>query len=246
VRLRCALRGVKKTSRVRTQTRLLRDAQLYYNINPPEMQPLRRSPHPRPVQFLLMMARKLILVAGYAASGKTRVGMDLARKLPACYLDKDTLATPLVERLLECLRLPAGDRDSDRYRESVRPLEYSGLVAAGLESAQLGVDVVLSAPFLAQLTDQPWTGDLAAQAEARDLKLRVVWVACDAPTLRVRMAERGSMRDRAKIIDWRAYSASVNERLDEKFALPAFRFDNSGLANYDTSFAKLLEWLKAD
>jgi predicted kinase len=190
------------------------------------------------------MPRRLILVAGYAGSGKTRVGMDLARKLPGCYLDKDTLATPLVERLLESLRLPPGDRDSDLYRDAVRPLEYAGLVAAGIEAAHLGVDVILSAPFLAQLVDAEWTSHLAIQAQARDLGLRIIWVACDRSTLRARMAERGSPRDRAKIQRWSDYAASINERLDEQFTLPALHFDNSGFAHYDSQFARLLQWLK--
>lgn len=191
------------------------------------------------------MASTLILVAGYAGSGKTRVGQDVARRLPACYLDKDTLAGPFVERLLAALNLPAGDRDSPAYQREIRPLEYEALLAAGLEAAALGADVVLSAPFLAQLTDNAWASWLSEQALERNVQLRTVWVACDPDTLRQRMVERGSPRDCAKLADWTAYAAALDQRLDRRFQVEAWHFDNSARSDYQTQLNQLIDALKA-
>jgi predicted kinase len=189
------------------------------------------------------MGHRVILVAGYAGSGKTRVGKDLARRLRACYLDKDTMSSPLVERLLAELGQPAGDRDGDVYRAVVRPLEYEGLVAAGLEAAELGAEVVLSAPFLVQLTDAAWSRRLADQANERGVQVRVVWVAADLETLRRRMRERGSPRDDMKLADWTNYAAAIDERLEKRFALPVRRFENSDGADYEQQLKKVVEWL---
>ena len=191
------------------------------------------------------MPHSLILVAGYAGSGKTRVGNDIARQLPACYLDKDTLGTPFVERLLVALQQPPGDRDSPIYRAEIRPLEYEALVATGVEAAALGSDIVLSAPFLVQLVDQHWVADLKQQARDSNVKLQVVWVASDHTTLRRRMSERGSVRDRAKLADWEAYAANVNVLLDQQFAIESWRFDNSEQAEYSTELSRLLAHLRS-
>lgn len=192
------------------------------------------------------MPGRLILTAGYAGSGKTRVGKDVARRLPACYLDKDTVASPLVERLLAALDLPPGDRDSEVYRREIRSGEYEGLVAAGLEAAELGADVLLSAPFLVQLVDAEWARDLIERATSKNVRLAVVWVACDRATLRTRMTERGSPRDAIKLADWANYSSGVDEGRDAKFALTAWRFDNSAGADYAAQLERLLEWLNGE
>jgi predicted kinase len=192
------------------------------------------------------MARKLILVAGYAGSGKTRIGRDLARRLPACYLDKDTIATPFVERLLESLHQPAGDRDSPVYQQEIRPLEYEALMAAGLEAASLGCDVVLSAPFLAQLTDAAWTARASHQADDCAVQITVVWVACNLLTLRQRMKERNSPRDSAKLAIWRTYASAVDERLDEKFCVTARRFNNSAGSDYESELIATLTALSLE
>lgn len=189
------------------------------------------------------MAKTLILISGYAGSGKTRIGKDVARRLPACYIDKDTLSSPFVERLLTALNQPTGDRDSPVYRHHVRPLEYEALTAAGLEAAALGADVLLSAPFLAQLVDAAWTSQLADQASQFGVRVRAIWIACDLAALRRRMVERNSPRDLAKLENWNAYAADVDERLDRRFELETFRFNNSDDNDYDLEMARLLKWL---
>ena len=191
------------------------------------------------------MPQTLILVAGYAGSGKTRVGYDLARQLPACYLDKDTLGAPFVERLLAALDQPPGDRDGVLYREEIRPLEYQSLTATGLEAAALGADVVLSAPFLVQLIDRAWVSQLKTQAGDCNVQLKVVWVASDPGTLRRRMSERGSVRDRAKLANWDVYAASVTEGLNHQFAIESWRFENTQEGDYATEMSNLLAHLRS-
>lgn len=187
------------------------------------------------------MQPTIILVAGYSASGKTRVGRELARRLGnCCYLDKDTLFEPLVDRLVVALDQPSGDRDSDIYRSQVRPLEYLCLMEAGFEAASLGVSVLLSAPFLHQLADHDWMWWLEREAESRGLKPRVVWVSCPRATLRERMINRGSPRDRTKLADWPTYSASVDEDFPRRIRSEFLVFDNRDPAEFEAEIQRTL------
>jgi predicted kinase len=190
------------------------------------------------------MPSTFVLVAGYAASGKTRVGKHLARGLPCCcYLDKDTLSELFADRLLLALGQPAGDRDSQIYQCEVRPLEYQSLLAAGLEAAEISPAVVLSAPFIHQLTDGEWMAALHRDVSARQLRLRVVWVSCDRASLHRRMIERGSPRDRTKLADWPAYSASLDEQFHERILGEYFVFHNSDNSLHDAEMERLLRYI---
>lgn len=174
------------------------------------------------------MNKRLILAAGFAASGKTFVARRLAERLaPCCYLDKDTLATPFVERLVAALGEGAGDRDSAAYQHEVRPLEYACLLAAGWEATDFAPYVVLCAPFQSQLVDRAWCDALRGEAARRGVSLRVVWIHCDQATLRARMASRGSPRDRAKLSDWDNYCAALDAITPGRFGLEHLAIDNS-------------------
>lgn len=187
------------------------------------------------------MHYKLILVAGYAACGKTRVGQELAQRLPhGCYLDKDTLTGPFADRLLQEFGQPPGDRDSAIYRENVRPLEYECLLAAGLEAAHCGATAILCAPFLAQLVDADWMQALKSTAAASSLLHRIVWVHCDRATLRERMIERASPRDRAKIDDWPNYRGSIDEHFPRRILGGCFVFENTSEDSFKREILRLL------
>jgi predicted kinase len=188
------------------------------------------------------MRPTIILVSGYAASGKTRVGKELARRLGrGCYLDKDTVTSPFTDRLLIALGQPAGDRDSEVYRREVRPLEYECLLATGMEAADSGATAILSAPFLTQLVDADWMGALRRETQSRGLELRILWVQCGRAGLYQRMIERGSPRDQAKLDDWPAYSASIDEQFPRRILGDHFRFDNSDDARFDAEMDRLVE-----
>jgi hypothetical protein len=190
------------------------------------------------------MPSTFVLVAGHAASGKTRVGKHLARGLPCCcYLDKDTLSELFADRLLLALGQPAGDRDSQIYQCEVRPLEYQSLLAAGLEVAEISPAVVLSAPFIHQLTDGDWMEALQRELSARQLRLRVVWVSCDKSSLHRRMIERGSPRDRAKLVDWPDYNASLDEQFHERILGECFVFRNSDNSPHAAEMERLLRYI---
>jgi DNA-binding transcriptional regulator YhcF (GntR family)/predicted kinase len=154
--------------------------------------------------------RRILLVGGYAGSGKTELGRILARLTGWSILDKDTLTRPLVERALEALGRPANDRESEVYASEVRPHEYEALMAAAYENAECGVAAIVTAPFVAEFADAAWLERERARFEERGVPAEIVWVACDAETMHTYIRRRGAARDAAKLADWPAYMTKVD------------------------------------
>ena len=186
----------------------------------------------------------MILVAGYAASGKTRVGKRLARRLScSCYLDKDTMTGPFADRLLVAVNSAAGDRDSHVYQTEVRPIEYECLLAVGFETLESGVTPILSAPFVSHLVDPDWMNGLSNAAKNRTASVNIVWVHCNRQTLLGRMKSRGSARDKAKLDDWPVYSTTIDEEFQRRICGKCFVFDNSNGGGFDSELDRLVTYL---
>ncbi len=132
----------------------------------------------------------VLVVAGPAASGKSTVGRELARRTGAVLLDLDTLTNPL----LDGLQVGApGHWNRPDLRPVVRPARYAVLLAVAREQADLGHDLVLVAPFTAELAGGPaWERLRAAVAPAEPT---VVWLQLPPEVLAERMRARGEARD---------------------------------------------------
>ncbi|MBX6769052.1 MAG: ATP-binding protein, partial [Actinomadura rubrobrunea] len=76
----------------------------------------------------------LVLVGGYAGSGKTEFARFLGDVSGWAFLDKDSLTRRLVERLLVSLGGDPQDRHTDLYLNEVRPLEYKCLMDAAMDN----------------------------------------------------------------------------------------------------------------
>ena len=147
----------------------------------------------------------MVLVSGFAGSGKTETGKILAELTSWALLDKDTLTRPLVEHLLTELNGDPHDRQSALYLDRVRPLEYECLLKTGLENLDQGVSVILSAPFIREVCDGQWLRRLRRRCSATGVCCAVVWVAADAETMRQRLTARNADRDSWKIANWDLY-----------------------------------------
>jgi predicted kinase len=124
----------------------------------------------------------------------------------ALYLDKDALAGPFVELALDALGQNPSDRESnDVYLRRVMPLEYDALFGIAGQNLNLGHSVVIDAPFVAYLSDPEYLLAASARALWPEVRVRVVQVVASAQTVRRRLMERASARDRIKLNDWDAY-----------------------------------------
>ncbi|WP_326686117.1 MULTISPECIES: AAA family ATPase [unclassified Streptomyces] len=144
---------------------------------------------------------------GPAGSGKSHVARELARRLRAAYLDKDSLVGDLVDAALELVGRRAGGREDDpTYVERLMPAEYKALFATAADNLRLGLPVVLDAPFAAYLGNPDFLTVSADRASwPAETPVVVVEVRASAETVRTRLTQRGLPRDRAKLADWSAF-----------------------------------------
>jgi sugar-phosphatase len=132
------------------------------------------------------------VVAGPAGSGKTTLGRALARHLRVPLVDLDSVTNPLLDGLGD-LVAPDGHWNEEGRRARVRPARYAALRAVAADQVAAGLDVVLVAPFTAELRGGPeWTLLTEALAPA---PVRVLWLRADDALLRHRVAGRRETRD---------------------------------------------------
>ncbi|GGK32425.1 hypothetical protein GCM10010124_26500 [Pilimelia terevasa] len=162
----------------------------------------------------------VIMVGGFAGSGKTELGRILARETGWPILDKDTLTRPVVEAALEVLGLSPNDRESEAYLSVIRPREYEALAAATLENVSCGNSAIVTAPFLREFGDTAWLARTQATFSTHNASTHFVWMHCDPDTMHTYIRHRGAARDAAKLADWPGYLASI----DTDFR-PAIRHD---------------------
>ncbi len=156
------------------------------------------APDPLPPAFVTI---------GPAGSGKSHVARELARKLRAIYLDKDSMAGEIVDAALELVGRRAGGREDDpTYLERLMPAEYAALFATAADNLRLGLPVVLDAPFAAYLGDPDFLTTSAGRASwPTGTPLVVVEVRTSAETVRSRLTQRALPRDHAKLADWSTF-----------------------------------------
>lgn len=168
---------------------------------------------------------QVVLAGGYAGSGKTEFGRMVVRETGWGMFDKDTTTRAVVEAALEALGQPGSDRESPTYLNLIRPAEYKALMAAMVENVECSASVVVTAPFLRELSDRTWLDQAKAQCDDLGAELNVVWVACDAESMRGYMKRRDARRDDWKLANWDSYLDSIN--LDFRPDFPHVVVDNS-------------------
>lgn len=168
---------------------------------------------------------QVILIGGYAGSGKTELGRILARETGWPMLDKDTLTRPVVEAALELIGRSPHDRESETYLRDIRPREYEALTSAMVENVQCGTSAIVTAPFIRELRDTAWIERFKALCQSMNAVLTIVWVYCDATTMHTYIRHRGAARDADKLRDWNGYLGTID--LDFRPPAPHIVVNNS-------------------
>lgn len=152
----------------------------------------------------------VLLIGGYAGSGKTELGRILARKTHWPMLDKDSTTRPVVEAALTIIGLSPHDRDSEAYRTIIRPAEYEALMMGMEENLECGTSCIVTAPFVSEFADPAWCERTRSLIASHGATTRFVWVDCDADTMHRYVRKRGAARDAAKLADWSKWIASID------------------------------------
>lgn len=170
-------------------------------------------------------APQVVMIGGYAGSGKTELGRILARETGWPMLDKDTLTRFVVEAALEMQGLSRNDRESETYLTKIRPAEYNSLLEAMAENLQCGNSAIVTAPFIREFSDESWIRQRELLCRNLGATLTIVWVYCDGDTMHTYVRHRDAPRDATKLADWGKYMEGVD--VDFRPPVPHVVIDNS-------------------
>lgn len=138
-----------------------------------------------------------VLVSGAPGSGKSTVGLLLARRLGAALLDLDT-ATASLSAVVSSLHGSA-DLDDPEVVRLTREPRYQTLLALAEDSLSVGTSVVLVAPFSSERRDpSAWEAVRHRLVEVGALPT-LVWLRISADEVVRRVSDRAAVRDRAKL-----------------------------------------------
>ncbi|MEU5431245.1 AAA family ATPase [Streptomyces olivoreticuli] len=166
----------------------------------------------------------VVLVGGFAGSGKSEFAKFIGRLTGWPILDKDSLTRPLVDQLLVALGGEANDRSSDLYREKIRPLEYRCLMEAAWDNVDCGVSTILDAPFISEFSQSSWMQRFYNRCKSKRVSVATIWVECDPDSMREYIEFRGAARDIWKMEAWEEYLGSID--LEMRPQGPHFVVDN--------------------
>lgn len=186
----------------------------------------------------------LLLVGGFAGSGKSTLGKALSEATRWPVIDKDTTARPMTEQFLAALGQDPNDRHGSVYLEQVRPVEYRTTLQAAFRQIECGLSAIVTAPFLLEMTSDSWVSQIDMRCSSLSCKPVYIWVDCDMETMRARVEQRGAARDGWKLANWEAYQRTVDTSM--RPVVPHAVIDNRrnaavSLAKQASNLAKKLE-----
>lgn len=169
-----------------------------------------------------------VFVIGTAGSGKSTVAKSIASAMGASYLDKDTVANIFTGAMLEANgESPAARDDSEFYTGTIRPLEYSTLLAIGSENLRLGNPIVLDAPFGAYFQQTDYISAIAAEHQwSPHVFPFVVRVSSSEDVTKQRLRSRGLDRDLWKLNNWEQFWSEVGKAHPEWDSVQIVDFTN--------------------
>lgn len=153
--------------------------------------------------------KTLLLVAGYAGTGKTMTGKIIAAKLQAPYIDKDTVARPILEKALTMLGGNPDDRESELYVKHFKDEEYVATMNIAWENLRFSQNVVVVAPFISSFSNEEWVAALEQKAKRMNVRYHILWVHSSPESMRKLLLARKTTRDNWKLNHWEEYSASI-------------------------------------
>ncbi len=188
-------------------------------------------------------AAKLIIITGCAGAGKTTIGMELAKRLRYAYVDKDTVTRDYTDFALKSLGSFEGDRESELYKKEILPIEYKVTFKVCCEILAVGRSVVLTIPFIGQITDyQKWENIRNEAHIGEDIPVKFIWIKHDIDTEKSNIRNRAAKRDEYKLSHWEEYAKSVDGiEPDEKYK--AYIYVNDRETRLSDTLEEVEKWI---
>ncbi len=139
-------------------------------------------------------ARLAYVVAGPAGSGKSTLGRALASVTGATVIDQDIATNPLMAALAAIVGA-GDDLDHPALRGPIRQARYQCVIDIASDNGRLGRDVVMIAPFTAEISAAAAWSELSRQLSPARVVL--VWVTVPPAVALARRQQRNLPRDRS-------------------------------------------------
>lgn len=141
-----------------------------------------------------MYRKKLILIMGVPASGKTTIAKLIIKKKKAVYLDNNFIADAFFPRTRV-------DKEYKKIRKSI----YKAIYRITSENLKLGNSVILDIPHITHMMDKNWRIKMRRLTQKANTQLKIIRCYCSEETLKNRMKNRGEKRDKWKLLNWEKF-----------------------------------------
>lgn len=144
---------------------------------------------------------KAYFVSGLPGSGKSHFSKKLAKQLDLKIIDFD-------DNLPELIRTHKAEYNevgSEKFLEIYAQQRYDDLIQRAVEQLESERSVVIAAPFSKQIKDQKLWSKLIEPVTKFDANPTLYWVVISIETRRVRLTNRGAVRDEQKIANLDEY-----------------------------------------
>lgn len=158
----------------------------------------------------------IVIVAGPAGSGKSTLGLELARSQGLPLLDLDTITNPLLDSLAPLMFSGKHWNDAN-FRDLVRPARYAALLATIVDQRLTDVGAVVVAPFTRELDGG---AEWKALVSAAGGEPTVIWLKASPELLTVRRSRRGADRDAHVVNSASGTPAVPHLAVDAELATP--------------------------
>jgi len=149
-----------------------------------------------------------VIVAGPPATGKTTLGAALASQLNAAFLDLDVATQALTDVVASLVGVR--NLDDTRLAELTRDARYETVIGLAESNLNLGVAVVVVAPFTQERRDLQAWHRLEHRLTSAGGNPTLVWLSAEPAELIRRMRARSAERDAAKLLDDADWLARVD------------------------------------
>jgi dephospho-CoA kinase len=153
--------------------------------------------------------KKIIYIAGDPGTGKSTVGLELAKKIKAAIIDKDTMCDTLTHFIAEYVG-EKHPKDSTLYERHLRNLEYSSMEKIMIENIIALDTVVMIAPFGKEVKpESEYFQNLKFKMKKKynmDVQILIFIITCSPEENRLRITKRNRKDDFLKIKNWEKYA----------------------------------------